>query len=117
MPPVPYTPLVETIADNEAETQAELLEALLKISAITYKDGGHAMRSVHAKSHGLLRGTFTVADNLPPELAQGLFAQPGAYPVALRFSTSPGDILPDSVSTPRALAIKVMGVDGERLPG
>jgi hypothetical protein len=35
----------------------------------------------------------------------------------MRFSTSPGDILPDDVSTPRGLAIKVLGVEGERLPG
>src|SRR5258708_6928935 len=35
----------------------------------------------------------------------------------MRFSTIPGDILDDSVSTPRGLAIKVIGVEGERLEG
>ena len=35
----------------------------------------------------------------------------------MRFSTIPGDILDDSVSTPRALAIKIIGVPGERLEG
>jgi hypothetical protein len=35
----------------------------------------------------------------------------------MRFSTTPGDIMDDSVSTPRGLAIKVLGVQGERLPG
>jgi hypothetical protein len=35
----------------------------------------------------------------------------------MRFSTSPGDLLPDSVSTPRGLALKIFGVTGERLPG
>jgi hypothetical protein len=34
----------------------------------------------------------------------------------MRFSTTPGDILPDSVSTPRGLAIKIVGVQGARLP-
>ena len=70
-----------------------------------------------AKAHGLLRGTLTVAENLPPVLAQGLFARSGNYPVAIRFSTSPGDLLPDSVSTPRGMAVKVIGAKGERLPG
>jgi hypothetical protein len=35
----------------------------------------------------------------------------------MRFSMLPGDILDDSVSTPRGLAIKVIGVEGERLEG
>lgn len=56
-------------------------------------------------------------DDLPAELAQGLFAKAESYPAILRLSTTPGDILPDSVSTPRGLAVKVLGVSGERLPG
>ena len=35
----------------------------------------------------------------------------------MRLSTFPGDILDDSVSTPRGLAIKMIGVQGERLEG
>jgi len=35
----------------------------------------------------------------------------------MRFSTLPGDVLDDSVSTPRGLAMKVIGVEGERLEG
>ncbi len=35
----------------------------------------------------------------------------------MRFSTNPGDILDDKVSTPRGLAIKLIGVEGARLPG
>jgi hypothetical protein len=35
----------------------------------------------------------------------------------MRVSTNPGDILDDRVSAPRGLAVKVIGVDGERLPG
>jgi hypothetical protein len=50
-------------------------------------------------------------------LAQGLFAQPGTYPVIMRLSTTPGDILDDSISTPRGLAVKVLGVNGERVAG
>ncbi|MDR5763458.1 catalase family protein [Caballeronia sp. LZ035] len=54
---------------------------------------------------------------LPPELAQGLFATPGAYPVAIRFAQGPGETLGDHVSTHRGIAIKVFGVQGEKLPG
>lgn len=115
--PLRYDPSVETIAPDEAETTEALAQQFLKIEAITFRDGGHAIRPVHAKSHGFLEGALTVLSDLPPALAQGLFARPAKYPVYMRFSTSPGDILPDDVSTPRGLAIKVLGVEGERLPG
>jgi hypothetical protein len=70
---------------------------------------------VHSKSHGILRGKLSVKPNLPSHLAQGIFSTPAEYNVVMRLSTSPGDILDDSVSTPRGLAVKIMGVDGERL--
>lgn len=35
----------------------------------------------------------------------------------MRLSTNPGDVLSDSVSTPRGLAIKIADVEGERLQG
>jgi hypothetical protein len=72
---------------------------------------------VHAKSHGLLLGTLEVLPGLPAHLAQGAFAQPGRWPVVMRLSTPPGDLLDDRVSTPRGLAVKIVGVTGERLAG
>ncbi len=115
--PLPFEPSFEQIPDDEAHTSEELVKALDSILQTTYADNGHATRSVHAKAHGLLRGHMTVLDDLPEELAQGAFAKPVTLPVAMRFSTNPGDILDDKVSTPRGLAIKIVGVEGPRLPG
>ncbi|WP_273456836.1 catalase family protein [Nevskia ramosa] len=115
--PVRYSPDLEQLEADEAETLAGLTDSLRKISETTYADSGHAMRGVHAKCHGLLAGEMTVVDKLPESLRQGLFARPGRYQVILRLSTIPGDILPDKVSTPRGLALKVIGVEGARLPG
>jgi hypothetical protein len=115
--PVIYQPSFEVAEEGEVEIQAELLKTLRSISVTTFKDSGHATRSVHAKSHGLLRGELRVLDGLPPTLAQGIFAKPGHWPVVMRLSTVPGDILDDSVATPRGLAIKVVGVQGPRLEG
>jgi hypothetical protein len=115
--PLPFQSSFEQIPDDEAETSKELADTLHSILQTTFKDEGHANRSVHAKSHGLLHGRLTVLDGLPAELAQGAFAEPGTLPVVLRFSTNPGDILDDKVSTPRGLAVKIVGVQGDRLPG
>lgn len=115
--PLLFEPAYEITEEGEIETQAELVETLHRISETTFKDCGHATRSVHAKSHGLLKGEFQVLDRLPPMYAQGIFSKPGKLPVVMRLSTIPGDILDDSVSTPRGLAIKIVGVEGDRLDG
>src|ERR1700729_2429588 len=115
--PVRFNPSVERPEPDEAETIQGLISAMRYINEKTLADGGHAIRSVHAKSHGLLQGYLEVDAGLPAELAQGLFAKPRRYPVVIRISTIPGDILDDSVSTPRGMAVKVIGVEGERLEG
>jgi hypothetical protein len=115
--PLLYDASFERPEEGEAETTAALIETLRGIAETTYRDSGQGLRSVHAKSHGLLQGQLTVLPNLPAQLAQGLFARAASYPVVMRLSTVPGDVLADSVSTPRGLAIKVIGVEGARLPG
>ena len=115
--PIPYEPAIEKVKPDEGETIEQLCTAFDTILERTAEDYGHAVRSVHAKAHGILEGTLRVDAGLPPELAQGLFARPGEHRVLMRLSTNAGDILPDAISLPRGLALKVLGVEGERLPG
>jgi len=116
-PPILFDETLERIEPDEAETVEQLIETLTRINQTTLEHEHHAHRSVHAKSHALLTGELVVPDDLPRELAQGIFAKPGRYPLVMRLSTVPGDILDDSVSTPRGMAVKIVGVEGERLPG
>ncbi|WP_398498025.1 catalase family protein [Variovorax sp.] len=115
--PVLYSANVETASEDEAEVIAELRETMLKMSKTMLDHSGHATRSVHAKSFGLLRGSLEVLPGLPAELAQGLFAAPRNYHVIARFSTPPSEQLDDRVSLPRAVALKILGVEGQRLAG
>ena len=115
--PIPYHPSVEQPRTDEAAIHAQMRPTFAKNPQTTFKDSGRAGRGVHAKAHGLLVGRLDILDGLPPELAQGLFEKPGSYEAVLRFSPNPGDILDDSVSTPRGLALKIVGVEGERLEG
>jgi hypothetical protein len=114
--PIYYDPAYELLEPDEKDVEAGLIAALKEISETTFKHSGHAMRSVHAKSHGLLRGELEVLGGLPATLAHGVFARPGIYPLVMRLSTTPGDMLDDKVSTPRGMAIKLVGVSGSRLP-
>jgi hypothetical protein len=115
--PVRYTSSVEKLDEGEFETTQGLIDTITRIQKTVHEDEGHAKRGVHAKSHGVLVGQLTVLGNLPEELAQGMFARPASYPVILRLSTIPGDVLDDEISVPRGLALKVVGVSGERVAG
>jgi catalase len=112
---LPYSPSLEKLAPNESEVFEEVSRTMQHITRTMASHYRHAYRPVHAKSHAVVIGTLEVPSNLAPQLAQGLFAKPGTYPVLLRFSTNPGDLLADSVSSPRGLGVKVLNVDGEML--
>jgi hypothetical protein len=115
-PPVPFSPSVEKYEEDEQDVIRGLNEAFDFILKRTSEDYGHAVRSVHAKAHGILRGEMIVEEGLSEELSQGVFAKPGRHDVYMRMSTNAGDILPDDISLPRGLALKVLDVPGERLP-
>ncbi|MFD1332187.1 catalase family protein [Methylopila musalis] len=117
MTPIAFHPDMERPEDDEERVRDELIATLRSISDTTFAHSGHGLRSVHAKSHGLLDVTVETLGDLPAPYAQGLFATPGRYAGVMRFSTNPGDVLDDGVSAPRGLALKVIGVEGERLPG
>ncbi len=114
---VPYADGVETPAADEAEVIGSIIQAMTKESQTAAARDGKTVRASHAKSTGLLKGALRVLDGLPPALAQGLFAKPGTHPVVVRLAQGPGEVLSDSVSTHRGMAIKVFGVDGPKLPG
>jgi hypothetical protein len=111
-----YSPSIEQPDPNEKAVFDELSQTMQHITRTMAGHYRHAYRPVHAKSHGVLVGTLQVHPDLAEPLSQGLFAKPASYPVVLRFSTNPGDLLADSVSSPRGLAIKVLNVRGEPLP-
>lgn len=113
---VSYSDSVEQPEPGEQETFDQIAAMMADIGKKVGDRQRHVVRSVHAKSHGLLKAELTVVDGLPPELRQGLFAATGHFDTIMRFSTNPGDILSDHISSPRGLAIKILGVDGEMLP-
>lgn len=115
--PLPYSPAFEVPEEDELETAGEIVKTMRRIAETVARDEGRAFRPVHAKSHGFVFAELEVREGLSPHHAQGLFAKPGRWPVVIRLSTTPGDLLPDKVSTPRGLALKIVGVTGDRVDG
>ncbi|WP_435170377.1 catalase family protein [Falsirhodobacter sp. 1013] len=115
--PLSYHPGIETPEADEQATIDGIIEGMTDQSRTVQEREGHAVRASHAKSTALVTGTLEIAPDLPPELAQGLFAAPGTLPVAVRFAQGPGERLGDRVSTHRGMSVKVFGATGEKLAG
>jgi hypothetical protein len=112
-----YSDDVETIDSDENETIEKIIDAMAGGGRVTREKYGRSVRTSHAKAHGLLKGELRVLDNLPEPLRQGLFAAPASYPVLARLAHVPGELLDDrKVSTPRGMALKIVGVEGPMLP-
>ena len=76
------------------------------------------LRDAHPKMHGCMKAEFTVNDDLPADLAVGLFAKPQSYQTWVRFSNASADVSPDSKGDIRGIGLKLMGVSGKKLmPG
>ena len=111
---IPYSTSVEVLGEDEERLTAEILEIMASTNRKAFERHRHAVRDAHAKSHGFLKGELVVPE-LPEHLRQGLFARPATYSVVIRLSSAPGDIHSDTIPAPRGMAIKVIGVEGERL--
>ncbi len=115
---VPYRDDIETLEPDEPETFQKIIDTMLQGQHNVRAKYGESVRVSHAKAHGFLKGELVVEAGLPPELTQGLFAQPGAHPVLVRLAQIPGDVSDDRVvSTPRGMSIKVLNATGPKLPG
>ena len=79
---------------------------------------GNPHRAFHVKSHAGLHGTLRILPDLPAVARHGIFAEPRDFSALVRlsngFSATKPDWFPDLVG----LAVKVEGVDGDKLlPG
>jgi hypothetical protein len=110
IPTEPLSPINgEVIPPGEAEAIArtvQLVERKVRDAAKT----APARRDAHPKGHGVVRATFQVLDDLPPELRVGLFATPCSYDTWIRFSNGNSTPQDDSKGDGRGMAIKLMGV-------
>ncbi len=114
---LPYSDQVETLLPDEQQLIEETLASMMRQLGHTYEKHHHAIRGTHSKSHAFLKGRLEVYEGLPEELRQGLFAASRSYPVVIRLASILGEIASDRIKTQRGFSWKVLGVEGEMLPG
>jgi len=105
----------EKILPGEAESLQEIIDRMAAQMRNHFPPGRY-LRGGNTKTHGLVRGTVTIRDDLPPHLRHGILAEPRSFPAWVRYSgpgpTAPADI--DDVGFV-SMAIKLMDVPGPKL--
>jgi hypothetical protein len=112
----PVLGIAEERALPEEEAVTREITARMSAFLVKHYTGKVALRAGNTKTHGLLRASFEVAPDLPPELRRGVFASPRAYPAWVRLA-GPGPFAPADLDDNGILSmsIKLMGVEGEKL--
>ena len=109
----------ETAPPNEEEFTRWYLDRMdtfhAKVAA--EKCGGEIRRAFHTKTIAGARATFTPAENRPPQLRVGIGAADGSLDAYIRFSSGQCFARPDHVPDTRGIAVKLLGVAGDPLPG
>jgi hypothetical protein len=105
----------ERLQPGEDEHLKEIIDTMAAQMRNHFKPGGY-LRGGNSKTHGIVRGTVTIRDDIPEALRQGIFREPRSYPAWVRYS-GPGPVAPADIDDVGflSMAIKVMGVQGPKL--
>lgn len=112
---------IENIPENFDEYMEKIVNDIKEYikNSKQINNTNYNTRDAHAKGYAALRAEFTILDNLPEELAQGIYANPGKHEAVIRFSNgSPRVTFDRNSGMAQGLAIKVFDVPGQKLaPG
>jgi catalase len=108
--------LGERLHPDEEEITAQIADHVESGIRAQYQPGS-ARRDVHAKATGCLRAEFRVLQSIPTQFAKGVFIPGKTYHAYLRFSNGSGNPkqLADGHDDGRGLAIKLLGVPGQKI--
>lgn len=105
----------ELIADGEAAMTQDIIQTAVRI-VDQHRESTRYLRDAHAKAHGCVKAEVQVLPELPGELRQGVFSEPGkTWQATMRLSN--GNAYPqfDSIRDARGMAIKLFDVPGKQL--
>ena len=105
----------ELIPDGEAAMTQDVIQTAVRI-VDQHRESTRYLRDAHAKAHGCVKAEVQVLAELPSELRQGVFSEPGkTWQATMRLSN--GNAYPqfDSIRDARGMAIKLLDVPGKQL--
>ena len=105
----------EHLIAGEQEAIEKLVETMERKMLKETASDSKMTRDAHPKQIALLKAEFVVEPNLPDDLSHGVFSEPKSYPCWVRFSNQNSPKKPDNKKDIRGVAIKLMGVSGEKL--
>ncbi len=99
--------------------EEESLDEIIKLMADQMRghfQPGKFERGGNTKTHGLVRATVTVRDDLPEHMRKGIFASQRSYPAYIRYS-GPGPDVPTDIQDVgfTSMAVKIMDVAGPKI--
>jgi hypothetical protein len=114
MPPRKLELNTEYPEPDEAEVSRVEIEHDKALMDRAYAPGGFH-RAFHPKTHAVVRGTLVCESDLDERLRVGVFKEPRTWPVWIRFSNAGETVEPDIKPDLRGAALKLVGVEGEKL--
>ena len=105
----------ERLLPDEESYVDSIISSFQTQMRLLWKPGGFE-RGGNTKTHGVVRGEFTVHDGLPSNLRHGIFAEPRTFKAWVRFS-GPGPYVTPDIEDPgfMSISLKLMGVPGPKL--
>ena len=101
---------------EEGATTLAITESIQQTIKSRYANDLPALRHVHSKAHGCVLADFQVNQTLQDEHQHGIFQSGASYKAWIRFSNGDSDATrEDKEGDGRGMAIKLMGVPGEKL--
>lgn len=105
----------ERIDPDEEKSLDDIIDLMAEQMRGHFKPGKYE-RGGNTKTHGIVRATVTIRDDLPEHCKVGVFAKPKTFQAYVRFS-GPGPDVPSDIRDVgfTSMAVKLMGVEGEKL--
>ncbi len=101
--------------DWEEQANDDIIKLMAEQMRGHFKPGAYE-RGGNTKTHGIVRATVTVRDDLPEHMRKGIFAEVRSYPAYVRFA-GPGPDVPADIRDIgfASMSLKIMEVPGEKM--
>lgn len=107
----------EVLSEDEKTVATAIADTMNRFLIKEYQETGQvAERAGNTKTYGLVRGRFTINEDLPSHLHLGVFRPGRSYPAYVRFGGPGPRVVPDIEDNGiLSVGIKLMGVPGRKL--